>query len=350
MQPRQVEVVERGHRAALPVHPQSRQLGPAHREIDEPGLLDDCGDEPAVLDVVGREPSAVALVEADDLADPVPGVLDALAPSEHLLRDVLQLEGLERPEGGSQRVDSIEHHATGDTSDVRAGSGPRLQDRGLFASPRDVESRPQPAAALCDEVEIESDDVPPQNEVGVVLGEPREQPGEQGGFVRQRLDRRVVAVNGVLAHHQHPFIVRRVQRNRVERAVEPGGLDVQRDPAQCRAEVVSPQGGVAHLQVAGALHRLASRRESRGHETLHEVAIGGLQVGFAGRDATRAKQVPCRHQITLAPEVEPVDGHALQGRQVECAPLAAHAAERIVSRQRRALHEAHRLLPVEHDP
>ena len=127
VQPRQIEVVERRYRAALPIHPEPRQFGPAHRELDEPGLLDDRGHEPAVFDVVGREPRAILLVEADDLADPVGGVIDALAPPEHLPRDVLQLEGFERPECGAQRVDPVERHSPGDARDIRPRRGARLQ-------------------------------------------------------------------------------------------------------------------------------------------------------------------------------------------------------------------------------
>ena len=230
VQPRQVEVVERGDGTALPVHPQSRELGPAHRELDEPRLLDDLGHEPAILDVVGREPGAVVLVEADDLGDAVAGVLDALASSEHLPCDVLQLEGLERPERGAQGVDTVEHHASGNARDVRARRGSRLENRGALAAARDVERDTEPPAAPGDEIEVEADHVPPEDEVGVVLREPCEEPGQQRGFARQRLDLRVFAANGAVAHHQHPLVVRRVKRNRVERAVQPGGLDVQRHP------------------------------------------------------------------------------------------------------------------------
>jgi len=60
-----------------------------------------------------------------------------------------------------------------------------------------------------------------------------------------------------------------------------------------------------------------ARRESRRHESLHEVAVGGFEVGFAGRDAPGAKEVACRHQIALAPIVEAVDGCAFEGREVE---------------------------------
>ena len=349
VQPRQVEVVERRHRAALPVHPEPGELGPAHRELDESGLLDDLGHEPAVLDVVGREPGPVVLVEADDLADPVAGMLDALAPPEHLLRDVLQLEGLERPERGAQGVDAVEHHASRDARDVRARGRPRLENRGPLAAARDVESDAEPPAAPGDEVEVEPDHVPPEDEVGVVLGEPREQAREQSGFVRQRLHRRLVAGHSRVAHHQHPLVVRRVQRDRVERAVEPCRLDVERDPPQRGAEVVAPQRGVAHLEVAGALHRLASRREARGHEALHEEAVGGLQVGLEGRDAPAAKQVAGLHQIALAPEVEGVGGRTGEGREVERAPPARYVRKGVAPGRRRPLHEAHRLLPVEHD-
>ena len=150
-----------------------------------------------------------------------PDVLDALAPSEHLLGDVLQLEGFERPERGAQRVDPVEHHAPGDARDVGAGRGPGLEDRGPLAAARDVESHPQPPAALGDEVEVEPHDVPAENEIGIVFGEPCEQAREQGAFARERFHRRVVAVDGLVAHHQHPLVVRRVQRNAVERAVEP---------------------------------------------------------------------------------------------------------------------------------
>ena len=141
-----------------------------------------------------------------------------------------------------------------------------------------------------------------------------------------------------------------MQCDGVERPVEPGGLDVQRDPAQRASVVVAPDRGVAHLQMAGSAHHLAVRRETGRHETLHQVAIGRLQIGLAGRAATAAKQVPRRHQITLATEVESVDRRALQGREGEFAPLALQTRRRIVPRQRRPLHEAHRLFPVEHDP
>ena len=348
VQPRQVEVVERRHRAALPVHPQSGQLGAAHRELDESGLLDDPGHEPAVLEVVGREPGAVLLVEAGDLADPVAGGLDALAPPEHLPRDVLQLEGLERPERGAQRVDPVEHHPSRDARDAGAGGGSRLEDRGPFAAARDVESDAEPPATAGDEIEVEPDHVPPQDEIGVVLGEPCEQAGEQGAFARERLHRRIVAGDGSLAHHQHPFVVRRVQRDRVERAVEPRGLDVQRDPPQRLAVVVGPDRGVAHLQMAGAARHLAPRGEPPGHEVLHEVAIGGLQIGFAGSDAAGAQQVARRDEIALAPKVQGVDGGALQGGEVERPAAERNIGEGAVFRHRRAFDEAHRLFPVEH--
>ena len=350
VQPRQVEVVERRHRAALAFHSEPRQLGAAHGELDESGLLDDRGHEPAVLDVVGREPGPVLLVEADDLGDPVAGVVDALAPPQHLPGHVLQLEGFERPERGAQRVDAVEHHPPGDARDVGARRGARLQDRGPLAPARDVESDPQPPAAPGDEVEIEPDHVPSENEIRVVLGEPREQPGEQGAFVRERLDRSVVAANRRLAHHEHPLVLGRMQRNRVERAVESRGLDVQRNPPQRPPIVVAPDRGVAHLQESRSPSHLAARRESRRHESLHEVAIGGLEVGFAGRDAPGAKEVACRRQVALAPEVEGVDGYAFEGREVERAAPARYAGQDVARRHGGSFHEAHRLFPVEHDP
>ena len=140
-----------------------------------------------------------------------------------------------------------------------------------------------------------------------------------------------------------------MQRDRVERAVEPRRLDVQRDPPQRLVVIVAPDHGVAHLQVAGSPRHLAPCGESGGYEAFHQEAIAGLQIGFAGRDAPAAKMIPRRHQIALAPEIERIDGRALQGREIERPPPARHACDHVVPRHRFPFHEADRLFPIEHD-
>ena len=177
------------------------------------------------------------------------------------------------------RIDAVEHDAPGNARDAGARRGPGLENGGAFAAAGDVEPDTQPPAAPGDEVEVEPDHVPPEDEVRIVLGDPREEAGEEGGFVRGRLHRHVVAAHGFAAHHQHPLVLVRVERHREESAVEARRLDVERDPAQLPAVRVAPNRGVAHLEVAGLAGHVAARREPRRHEALHQETI----ARFSGR-------------------------------------------------------------------
>ena len=79
MDPRQVEVVEGGDRAALPIHRQPREASALHREAEEVGLGEDVEHEATVLEVVLRELLDILGIHAPDLGDRIRGDGDLLA-------------------------------------------------------------------------------------------------------------------------------------------------------------------------------------------------------------------------------------------------------------------------------
>ena len=128
MQAGQVEMVERGDGSTEAVHREPRHLGAAHGEVHQVRVLEDVLDQAAVLQVVAGQLDGILPVEATNLRQLVGAGRQALSPAEHGSGDVLELEALQRPEGGAQQVDPVEHHAPRNPGDPHPGRRLGLED------------------------------------------------------------------------------------------------------------------------------------------------------------------------------------------------------------------------------
>ena len=196
VQPRQVEVVERGNGSAQPIHGKTGELRAAKRKLHQSRGGEDLRDQAAVFDIVGGKAGAIFPEQPVDLADLVVAAHIAtrvatqimLAAPEQRARHRLQLEAFEAPERRAQPVDTIEHHAARDPRDARAACVLRLQHSGAIAAAPHGKCDVQGPAAALDEIQIEIHDVPAEDQVRIGSRQPGKECLQQGALVGARLD------------------------------------------------------------------------------------------------------------------------------------------------------------------
>ena len=139
---------------------------------------------------------------------------------------MLELEALQRPEGGAQQVDAVEHHAPRNPGDPYPGRRLGLEDARPLRCAREREPELERLAAPLQEVEIEVQHVPAENEIGIGSAHPVEEAPQGFALVAAADQLEIGGIERGVADHEHAAPAPRAHRDRVELAVEARGLDV----------------------------------------------------------------------------------------------------------------------------
>ena len=253
-----------------------------------------------------------------------------------LEREALEVEGRRL-----QRRDAVEHDPPRHTRDRcprrrRARHDPRALPR-----PADRERHAELARARVEKREIELEDVPSAEHVGIERDDLGEQPHEQLPLVTHEDDRsRARGGPARRAFADEDTLMGRRRHGRgEERPPEAVGLDVERENRQRDVEI-GRRLDLRALEVedAAALLRHSVDAERSRDEALHHVAVRWLHVGLERGLAELAHPCPLLDEGALRAEVERVDRLALHRREG-----SRHTTPRM--RDRHARDEHHGLLP-----
>ena len=141
------------------------------------------------------------------------------------------------------------------------------QDARALAGAADGEVEPVDLGARLEHDEIELDDVPADDDVGVEAADEREQPEKQGALV-----------GDIAAHDQHVLDVGRGEGSGEERSVEAVGLEVERERRQGHADIGGADRRIVEDEHVAAQARAPAQLERAGDEALHEEALVRLHV------------------------------------------------------------------------
>ena len=185
---RQVEVIERGDRAPLAVHREPREARALHREADEIGVRRRCRARGGSLRGCRRRarPRPRRACGGSRRRGRRP-CGDLLPAPEELVRHVLEREALEAVRRRLERRDAVEHDAPGHARDRRPAAPTRsTRTRALSPARPIANGTPMLAAARLEDREIELDDVPADEDVGVDRADRREERDEERPLVAAR--------------------------------------------------------------------------------------------------------------------------------------------------------------------
>ncbi|MND73710.1 hypothetical protein D3C80_652910 [compost metagenome] len=151
--------------------------------------------------------------------------------------------------------------------------------------------------------QVELHQVPADDGVGVVLGQPLVEGLQQFGaavaVVEPEVDAAGVAIGRT--EHVHLALAAAFQGDGVELAAL-GGFDVQGH--QPEAWAIVRRGLELRVQQQAIGVRRAAEGDRRGDETLHQVAFRRADVGFVQVDAGLAQQLVQAHQLAVLPAIE----------------------------------------------
>ncbi len=300
---RQVQVTERGHRAAAAVRRQASDAGAFEEEGEQFGPGEDPRDQFAILEVVVRQRRFVLGEHPVDLVHALVRRADRLTLAEQRLRDVLQAERGEAPGRRAQRLDAVDDQpACGGREEVLLAAVLAPLHR-LAAAPQQ-QRHLEPLRVLVQHAQVELHQVPADDRVRVMQRHPAVEALQQLRAAVAILQREVqpgsIAVGR--PEHVHLALAAAFQGDGIEFAAL-GGLDVQRYQAQLRAIVRRRfQHGVEEHPVgvgrAGELH-------GRGDEALHQVALRWPDVGFVDVQAGATQALLQLNQLAMLTAVQP---------------------------------------------
>lgn len=295
---RHVQVGEGRHRAAAAVRRQAGDGGPFEEEVEQFGTGEDPRHQFAVLQVVMREGRLVLGEHAIDLVHPLVWIVDRLAFAEQGPGDVLQAERGETPGRRAQRLDAIDDQAAGRRGEKVVVAAAVLAPAHFVAATPQAQRHLQALGMLMQDAQVELHQVPADDGVGIVLGQPLvetfQQPGTAVAIVEAEIHGRGIAVGR--AEHVYLALAAAFQGDGVEIAAGVG-LDVQRHQAQARAIVRSRLQAPGEQAAVSLDTRLQADR--RGDEALHQVALRRPDIGLEHLDAGLAQAFLQIHQLAM---------------------------------------------------
>ena len=228
MHQRHVQVGEGRHRAATAVGGQPGDTGALQQEGQQFGLVEDARHQLAVLEVVACQGRLVLGEHAVDFVHALVGVVDGLAFTEQGLRDVLQAERGETPGRRTQRLDAVDDQPTRRRGKIVIVARAVFTPLHLLAATPQAQGHRQAPGMLVQHPQVELHQVPADDRVRVVLGEPLveflQQRGPRVAVLQVEVDGAGLAVG--CAEHVDLALPATFKGNRVQLGLL-GGLDVQ---------------------------------------------------------------------------------------------------------------------------
>jgi hypothetical protein len=239
----QLAEIERVDRRDLRAHPIELHAGheaAPDGQLDELRALEDLEHEPRVGQVVGGEAHRIVAIGGLDLAAAV-GAGHELALPEQRLRRRFEPIVLEPDVGAPNERQPVEHRAPRDRGARLAREARVALDLDLLVVPTEGEAKPGAARVALEHAEVELDDAPSRQHVGVDATDVGEKRLEDRGPVGHRLGARDRPGRGdpdVLAPRPR-------RRDGVERFAIEARLDVERQDGRLRRPLGRPDLRIA---------------------------------------------------------------------------------------------------------
>ncbi len=245
----EVQVLERGHAHPRLVEGGADQQRLAQRGVEEPLAREDVEHQARVAEAVRAQRLGIGAVQAlDGLHAALAGAaVDQLAPAEQGPRHGLEPVVLEPHAGEAHEPERVHHlSAVGDGPAAPPAHAPLaafpVEERGRAVGAADVERDAEVAEPPVQGPEVEVDDVPPGQDVGIELEDASPQLEQQvllGGEAPRR--------RGPAAVQEHlgalgAVVADEGEADRPHRAAGPVGLDVEGQHRQARRGRVRDRG------------------------------------------------------------------------------------------------------------
>ena len=257
----QIQAIERGDARADAVEWHAREQAALHGERHEALALEDVEHEARVFAVVGDQRGGILAVHARDLGGGIRDGSDPLAAAEQLLRDRAEAIVVEAQSVAHER-ETVEHDTSGHDRARLARESELLLEQHLARDTAELERHAQRPAALRPEPQVEVDDVPARDHVGVDLADPPRGRCEQRALVGVR-DRAVAD-----------------QRDRPDLACARLGLEVDRDDAQRGVHLGGREDGIREVDQPAACRALAFDRDAGAQPRVDQEAVGEAHVAL----------------------------------------------------------------------
>ena len=301
MHQRHVQVGERRHRTTVAVRRQAGDAGSFEEEFQQLGLLENPRDQLAVLEVIARQCGLVLGEHPVDFVHALVRRGDRFTFAKQGLCDVFQAEGFETPGGRAQGFDAVNDQSPGCRSEVVVAAAVFAPAHGVAATAQQ-QRHVQALRMLVQDPQVELHQVPADDRVGVMGGEPQVQAFEEFGAGVAVVELEVHRIGLVgRAEHVHLALAAAFQGDGIQVALG-GGLDVQR--YQLERWAIIRRGFHLRLHQHAALARRTAKPHWRGDEALHHVAIGWAHIAFVDVDAGFAQALFQVHQLAMLFGVE----------------------------------------------
>ena len=236
-----------------------------------------------------------------------------LALAEHLARDAVERVVVEAQEGAAHQVHAVEDEAAGNG---RLAAAEPAAGRPKAHRPRvaaELERRPRAAGDAVEHLEVEVDDVPAGQHVGVELADAGGE-GVEGLALAGAADGAVGqgAPGGV--DDVHLVGARAVERDGEEAPAGGVGLDVEGQHRRRHLDVGRAQLGVVeHAGDAFAGRGGARDLAAAADPAVDQVAHGEADIGLEGPDAVLLEAVAEGRRVRGDGDLHPHDGPAVEG-------------------------------------
>jgi len=160
-----------------------------------------------------------------------------------------------------------------------------LQDGRYLAGAPQGKGEAVPATATFQVIQVEIDQIPAQDQVGIEFGKTLQKGLQQRSLIRLPVDRQAAPPVRGNPLHQHLLPALTAEGDGEHLAVDAIGLDVQAEVTGSGLELAGFHPGRDHLQIAVAFDRLPPQGERGGNETLHEKTVRWLDIRLVEHDA-----------------------------------------------------------------
>ncbi len=231
-------MLERRHRTAAAICRKAGDSGSLEEKRQQLGMGEDARHQLAILEVVAGQRRLVLGEHTVDLRHALVGVVDRLTLPQQGLGDILQTERGEAPGRRAQRLDTVDDQpALGRGEEVITACAMLAPFHRRPGAPQ-AQRHLQALRMFMQYPQVELHQIPADDRVRVVFGEPGVQPFEQlasaFAVLQRKIDGRSIAV--FRAEHIDLTLAAALQGNGIQIATG-RGLDVQRDQPEPRTIV-----------------------------------------------------------------------------------------------------------------
>ena len=320
-QARQVQEVEGGDGGAGAVGRHAGEQAALHGERHQLQLLQDVEGEARVGEVVPHEPLRIPRKGALDLGGVVDGG-ERLALAQDVAGGGLQAVVRQPQPDGAQQADAVQHRPPRDEDRVAEPAGAAVALAELPGRAAQLQRHAGGRRPPNQDRDVEVDDAPTGQHVGIELADSPAEEGQQLRLVRARGRAARAGGAGILVRtpQQHLLSSAAPQRHGVDLLRLGIGLQVQRQRGQLRRPVRGFQRRLVEHHGAGPLARGERRvpvdADGAADASIDEVAVGEAHVRLIGGGARTVQPLAQPRRLLRVSQLDAMNRRTVQRAQL----------------------------------